>query len=185
MPLHVRNPSGAKGMIRRQCTREYKLDVIRRKVRELHLVAERRPVEQWMGISLDETPRMRTSDVRYITNVYPLVDERMTRWDCQRWLAEHGWKSVPKSSCIGCPFHSDRQWRELRDHSPEEWADAVAFDREIRAGHRGAINKAELQGQAFLHASLVPLDQADLSTPEDHGQLNLFESDCQSGVCGL
>ena len=53
-------------------TREYKLDPIRRKVRELHEAAGRRPVEQWLGISLDEIGRMRTSDVRYITHRYPL-----------------------------------------------------------------------------------------------------------------
>jgi hypothetical protein len=231
MPLHVRDPKGDKGMIRRQCTREYKLDPIRRKVQEVHEAAGRRPVEQWMGISLDEISRMRTSDVRYITNRYPLVDRRMTRHDCRRWLDAHGWPEVPKSSCIGCPYHSDRQWRQLRDtctcgHGRDlhdhpvgcgcpfdgrfahpchghverldgeticpcpgfenaEWADAVEFDQAIRGGHRGSINKVELQGQAFLHPSLVPLDQVDLSTPEDRGQLNLFEDDCQSGVCGL
>jgi len=43
----------------------------------------------------------------------------------------------------------------------------------------------QLLGEAYLHASLVPLDEAHLSTPEDRGQLNLFEADCQSGVCGL
>jgi hypothetical protein len=86
---------------------------------------------------------------------------------------------------ITCRFHSDRQSCKLHDRSPEEWADAVGFDWAIRGGHRGCINKVELQGQAFPHSSLVPLDQADLSTPEDRGQLNLFEADCQSGVCGL
>jgi len=83
-------------------TREYKLDPIRRKVRELHEAAGRRPVEQWLGISLDEIGRMRTSDVQYITHRYPLVERRLTRWDCQRWLQAHGWPEVPKSSCIGC-----------------------------------------------------------------------------------
>ncbi len=185
MPLHVRNSSGAKGMIRRQCTREYKLDPIRRKVREVYEAAGRRPVEQWLGISLDEIGRMRTSDVRYITHRYPLVEQRMTRWDCQRWLGTHGWNSVPKSSCIGCPFHSDRQWRGLRDNAPQEFADAVEFDRAIRSGHVQPDGKVQLLGEAYLHHTLVPLDEADLSTPEDRGQLNLFENDCQSGVCGL
>jgi hypothetical protein len=38
-----------------------------------------------------------------------------------------------------------------------------------------------------LHASLVPLDQVDLSTPEDHGQLSLldgFGMECE-GMCGI
>ncbi len=86
---------------------------------------------------------------------------------------------------ITCPYHSDRQWRELRDRSPKEWADAVAFDQAIRGGHVQPDGKVQPLGEAYLHSSLVPLAQADLSTPEDHGQLNLFENDCASGVCGL
>jgi hypothetical protein len=185
MPLHVRNQDGGKGMIRRQCTREYKLDPIRAAVRHLWQQAGRPPVEQWIGISLDEAQRMRTSDVRYITNVYPLVDQRLTRWDCQRWLDRHGWHQVPKSACVGCPFRSNHEWRWLRDQEPDAWADAVAFDHAIRRGHQGG--SADLLGTAYLHASLVPLDQADLSTPEDHGQLSLldgFRMECE-GVCGV
>jgi len=184
MPLHVRNPDGAKGMIRRQCTSEYKVTMIRRQTRRLWDAAGRPPVEQWQGITADEAARMRTSDVAYITNRYPLVEARETRWDCERWNVAHGWPDVPKSACTGCPFHADRQWRELRDTAPDEWADAVAFDRAIRAGHIQQGGKAQLLGQAFLHPSLVPLDQADLSTPEDHGQLNLFVNECE-GLCGL
>jgi hypothetical protein len=185
MPLHVRNQDGGKGMIRRQCTREYKLDPIRAAVRHLWQQSGRPPVEQWIGISLDEAQRMRTSGVRYITNVYPLVDRRLTRWDCQRWLQTHGWPDVPKSACVGCPFRSNHEWRWLRDHDPDGWADAIAFDRAIRYGHQGG--NGALLGQAFLHASLLPLDEVDLSTPEDHGQLSLldgFGMECQ-GVCGV
>ncbi len=61
-------------------------------------------------------------------------------------------------SQITCPYHSDRQWRELRERSPKEWADAVAFDRAIRHGHPAAIHKQALRGNAFLHPSLRPLD---------------------------
>jgi hypothetical protein len=183
LPLYVRREDGGRGMIRRQCTREYKLTPIRRKVRQLYEQARRSPVEQWLGISVDEAHRMRDSDVRYIALRYPLVEAGMSRGDCQRWLAAHGWPDVPRSSCIGCPFHADRQWRQLRDRSPEEWADAVAFDRAIRHGHPSAIHKAALRGRAFLHRSLRPLDQVDLSPPDD-ADIDGFGNDCQ-GVCGV
>jgi len=35
-----------------------------------------------------------------------------------------------------------------------------------------------------MHRSLVPLDQVDLSTAEDRGQLNLFLNECE-GMCGV
>ena len=197
LPLFVRRADGGRGMIRRQCTREYKLTPIRRQVRALYERAGRPSggVEQWLGISLDETHRMRASDVRYITLRYVLVEQRMTRADCQRWLDAHGWPGVPRSSCIGCPYHSDRQWVELREHAPQEWADAVAFDRAIRHGHPAAIHKTALRGKAFLHPSLRPLDQVDLAPPTRVGRSDAdaakaadeadgFGNDCQ-GVCGV
>ncbi|WP_206692301.1 hypothetical protein [Azospirillum sp. INR13] len=54
------------GMIPRQCTGDFKVVPVRRKVRELAGIAGRRSptvpaVEQWIGISLDEAARMKPS----------------------------------------------------------------------------------------------------------------------------
>lgn len=68
------------------------LDVLRARAEHagIEFIVTRRYDEQWFGISWDETQRMRASDVAYITNAYPLVDRRITRGDCQAWLAERG-----------------------------------------------------------------------------------------------
>jgi hypothetical protein len=66
---------------------------------------------------------------------------------------------VAKSACIGCPYHGNRQWRDLRDNRPEEWADAVAFDEAIR---KGGARGLPLDGQAFLHRSRLPLSIAPI-----------------------
>lgn len=171
------------GMIRRQCTSSYKVVPIRRKVRELLGIAGRRspktPVaETWLGISLDEAIRMKPSFEDWQVNRWPLIEKRMSRQDCLRWLERHGYPLPPKSACIGCPFHSDAAWRRIRDTDPEAWADAVDLDRTIRTGFRG------LRGDVFLHRSAVPLDEADLSTAADHGQLDLWGNECE-GMCGV
>jgi hypothetical protein len=184
-PLYVRNDAGEEGIIRRQCTATYKVEPITRKLRELAGVPNRgrRPtdhrVTQLFGISLDEIQRMRTSDQPWIRNEYPLIDRRMTRWDCLRWNEDRGYPRPPRSACIFCPYHSDAEWRRLRDDDPFSWHQAVAFDAAIRDGSRIA-----LRGETFLHSSLVPLAEVDLSTAEDHGQLNLFDQECE-GMCGL
>lgn len=183
MPLFVKNANGTKGMIRRQCTSDYKIKPIRRKVRELLQASGEKVAEQWFGISLDEVQRMRDSDVRYQRNVYPLIERRMTRQDCLRWMASHEFPTPPKSACIGCPFHGDAQWRALRDVDPAEWDDAVAFDAAIRDGNV-RIGKEGMRGQVFLHSSLKPLPLVDLSTPKDHGQDDLFGNECE-GMCGV
>ncbi len=186
IPAFTRTVKGGRfdiGMIRRQCTKDYKIVPIRRKVRELVGLTRRRSpkhpvVEQWIGISLDEVIRMKPSFEDWRVNRWPLIEQRLSRHDCLRWLERHDYPVPPKSSCVGCPFHSDAVWRDIRDRDPAAWLQAVAVDRAIRTGVRG------IRGEVFLHRSAVPLDQADLSTASDHGQLDLWGNECE-GMCGV
>lgn len=175
MPLHVVNADGQPGMIRRQCTKEYKIRPIQRRLRELG-ATRAAPVELLIGISLDEFTRMRDSRVQYIRHAYPLIDRRMTRHACAAWLERRGYSVPPKSACIGCPFMDNARWRAMRDHAPGEWANAIDFDRRVRRMTR-------INGEVFLHRSLRPLDMVDLSTPEDRGQISMFGAECE-GMCG-
>jgi hypothetical protein len=162
IPYFVRNPDGSDGMGRRQCTSEYKLAPINRKVRELlgaaapdfRRVPRGRVAEQWIGFSTDEIDRVDDKSVRYVRKRYPLLELGMDRSACKRWLHSRGWTTVVKSACIGCPYHGNQQWRTLRDNHPTEWADAVAFDEAIR---KGGARGLPLNGEAFLHRSRVPL----------------------------
>lgn len=190
LPAFSRGKDGRAAPIIRQCTRDYKIDPIIRKERELlgvkpgRRVPREALVEQWMGISTDEYLRAKPSKERWIMARWPLLENRMSRHDCLLWLSRHGYPEPAKSACIGCPYHSDAMWREMRDHDPASWADAVEFDAAIRNGFKGS------RGQLFLHRSLVPLDQVDLSTAAERGQPDLFASFaltnfCEEGMCGV
>jgi hypothetical protein len=177
VPWFMKMPNGDDAMGRRQCTKEYKLTPVRRKVREL--LGDKTPkggAEVWIGISTDEAIRMKPSRVGYMVNRWPLIEQRMNRNDCLRWLERHGYPLAPKSSCIGCPFHSNQQWRELRER-PAEWQDAIEVDAAIRS-------QPGFRGEQYMHRSLVPLADVDLSTAEDRGQLNMFNNECE-GMCGV
>ncbi|MFF9339738.1 hypothetical protein ACF1CG_08260 [Streptomyces sp. NPDC014773] len=164
-------------------TSEYKLKPIKRQARQLLGYPHPKPVprglhaEQWIGISRDEFHRAKDSGIQYLRSAFPLLHldgaadgrEGWTRDDCLRYLRANGWASTPKSACIGCPFHSNAQWRRLRDEQPEEWADAVAFDAAIRAGNaRGNAMGKPLLGEAYLHRSRRPLDQAPIDRVTSH-----------------
>lgn len=192
VPYFVRNPDGSEGMGRRQCTSEYKLKPIKAMVRQLLGYPHPTPVprgtfaEQWIGFSTDEIHRVRdTLDVQYTRPRHPLLELGMSRKDCARWLTACGWKSVAKSACIGCPFHGNAQWRDLRDNSPQEWADAVAFDESIR---KGGARGLPLNGEAFLHRSRIPLSIAPINriTRAEWAdrQTNVFDAiaDIEAGV---
>lgn len=182
VPWHVLMPDGRTAMGRRQCTAEYKLRPLLREKRRLlgYPKGARIPVgscETLLGISTDEASRAKDSRERWNRNVFPLLDHGMNRQDCLAWMQRHGYPQPPKSSCIGCPFHSDAEWRRIKA-DPEAWADAVMLDEAIREPVRG------LRGQQFMHRKLLPLAQIDLSTAEERGQVNLFENECE-GMCGL
>ncbi|WBB78553.1 hypothetical protein O7606_20335 [Micromonospora sp. WMMD882] len=169
MPLFTLGPNGERGMARRQCTSEYKIKPIKAEVRRRlgYPHPSRVPAglraQMAIGISLDEIDRARDADVAYMRNVFPLLDLGWRRTDCLRFLAEQGLGDTPKSSCVGCPFHDDRFWADLRVDSPAEWADAVAFDRAIRGGSAKAnADGHPLRGQFFLHRARVPLDEVVL-----------------------
>ena len=170
-PPNARRDEIEIGMITRQCTTEYKLVPIRRHVRVIAGLERVRStshpvVEQWIGISTDEAIRMKPSFQSWQVNRWPLIEQRMSRSDCLAWLRQHGYPIPPKSACLGCPFHSNARWRQIRDEDPAGWADAVDADRRIRTGFRG------MRAELFLHRSCVPLDQADLS--DDSAQLDLW-----------
>jgi hypothetical protein len=180
MPYFVDGTDG-EGMIKRQCTREYKLDPIRKKLRQLAGLApgeragDRVHVEQWIGISGDELHRLRASREYWITLRYPLVFDLRPAWrrsDCVAWLGrEYPDHPVPRSACIACPFHSNAEWRAMRDCDPASWQEAVTFDRAVR-------KLGGMRGDVYLHASRRPLNEAPIDDV-DPGQGSLFSC----GVC--
>lgn len=183
LPAYTESERDGGGRLRRQCTREYKVEPITRRIRGL---LDLRPgqrvrgvaVTLWIGISLDEVVRMKPNRTSWIQNAWPLIDLRMTRTDCIRWLTQHGYPTPPKSSCVICPYHDNRYWRWLRDEDGEGWQTALDVDQALRGGLHGTRQRV------YLHRSLRPLGDVDLSTPEERGQLGLWEhaEEC-AGVC--
>jgi hypothetical protein len=173
--------TGEHGQVRRQCTGAWKIAPIRRFIRaameERGLKQTPRSVESWLGISRDEFARMRDSDVKYITNVYPLVDLRMSRADCHAWLDQHQLPAPPKSACTFCPYHSLASWKLLKQQGGPDWQEAVAVD--------AAIREKRPPHALYVHPGRRPLAEA-VSIPEDFGAEQLgFDDLCDGGVCGV
>lgn len=176
------------GMLRRQCTQDFKITPIERKVRELLGLrkGQRGPkgpaIEQWIGISTDEAMRMKPSRLSYVRHRWPLVELGISRSGCLRWCEDRGLPRPPKSACTFCPYRSNAEWREMKTHDPVAFAEAVAIDEAIRPGVPGPKRP---KGESwFVHADRVPLADVDLSTAEDRGQLDMFNNECE-GMCGV
>jgi hypothetical protein len=171
IPAFTVSPAGL-GQTHRQCTGDWKINYIRR---WLQSNRNKQPVEQWLGISMDEFQRMHDSDVKYITHRWPLIELKMTRNDCVSWLKAHGLEVPPKSACTFCPYHNQAEWRRIKN-TPDDWREAVEVDREIR--------KARPPYDLFVHPARKPLEEIDFRTQEEKGQMSLWDNEC-SGICGI
>jgi hypothetical protein len=183
IPLFTKNAeTGKKGLLRRQCTADYKILPINKKVRELlgykkgERVKKGTKVEMLMGISLDEIVRTRVNRLKYIKNVYPLVEFQMRRHHCLEWMEKNNYPKPPRSACTFCPYHSNDEWKEIKKNK-QEWDEVVALDKKIR---KGTKKNTDL---VYLHRSAVPIDEADLDPNKD--QQDLFNDICDEGMCGV
>ena len=109
------------GIGKRQCTHEFKIAPITKKLRALLGYAPRRripvgSVEVWLGISLDEAIRMKPSRTAWQVNRWPLVEARLSRHAgaaiyafqppaAGRSRPEHGGRSRPDQ-----PVHQRVRW---------------------------------------------------------------------------
>jgi PP-loop superfamily ATP-utilizing enzyme len=111
-------------MLKRQCTREYKVAPLARYLYDRYPAGR---IGLMLGISVDEYHRMRDSSAARIEHVYPLVDRRLTRWQC-REIVERAGLAVPwKSSCWFCPYRSSvSQWALV-----QRYPDLVGMAREL------------------------------------------------------
>lgn len=176
---------------RRQCTREYKIDVVKREVRSILGIAPGKraqgkfQVECWVGISVDEATRAKPSRYPWIENRWPLLyDIPMRRNECISWMNSHEYGQPAKSACTFCPYRTLEDWRRLRIESPEAFEDACEVDEVIR--RNGPLNSGgnTMDKLQYVHRSLRPLREVVDDESLEEKNLNLFENECE-GMCGV
>jgi hypothetical protein len=175
------------GLAKRQCTRNFKIRPIRREVRRLLGAGPRSyiapgSVEQWIGISIDEADRMKPAGVAFMVNRWPLIEARLDRAACARWLWDRYRRRAPKSSCVYCAFQSPEQWLSRQVNSPADFGYACGVDTALRSN----ANVARFRGRLFLHSSCQPLVEIDFAAivARRNRQGDLFANECE-GVCGV
>lgn len=184
IPAFVTKENGEVGPLWRTCTADYKLAPIFKKQKEIGAIARGQKnvgVISWIGISLDEVHRMKPSREKWSENLWPLIDKRMTRWDCLRWMEKNGYPVPPRSACTYCPFHSDAEWHRLKTQEPEAFASAVDFERRLQKV--SAETKCH-HGAVTLHRSGINIDQVIFDHESRTGQQELFGNECE-GMCGV
>ena len=187
IPFFITKDRQSSAMMHRQCTTAYKLSPIHRQIRETLAVPYGRVVpkdvrvEMWIGISTDESQREKDSREEWVKKVYPLLDAKLSRAQLHAWFqANYPDRILPKSSCIGCPYHSDAIWAEMQRNHPSEFQQATAVDAALRANPN--LTALTADSAAYIHSSLQPLDQIDFS--KTTGYQDLMSQECE-GVCEI
>ena len=188
LPAHAIDSPGAVC----QLTRDYKLEAIIQRIRELMGLKGRQrfPFRQvsvilYLAVTYDqrrraELIRRRLAEYPWLKPVFPLIERKMTLWHCRHWLREYGKLPlpVPRSGCTFCPFRTNKEWRWLRKHDPDAFERALDIDINLRHPD------TDLNPPRFLHHSCVPLCEADLDAPESPAKRTGFNHECE-GMCGL
>lgn len=168
MPMYTTH-GGSLSKLPTYCSNEWKKRPLMRWLREQGVKQAR----QWLGISIDESDRMKLSGVQWLENGFPLIDLGMSRDDCYSLVRQMGWPDPPKSSCFMCPHMGDAQWRHMKASHPADFAAAVEVEQELRV----------IDPTVYLHRSAMPLDQVALDA-----QQGLFDEDtptCAADGCWL
>jgi len=168
------NQTGEASKLSSFCSDKWKVRVCNRYLKKVHGL-DRSEYRKWIGFSMDETNRvlrmMDGEEYKRGLIYFPLVHGVPTkRHEAIRIVERMGWPKPPRSRCWMCPNQSDYEWNEVQSDYPELFEKAIQLDESIR----------ERDPNAFLHSTIKPLRDADLSIPDD-----LFSSSCPSGECFL
>jgi hypothetical protein len=175
IPAFIIDKNKQKGLMLRQCTGDYKITPLNRFVRSL--IGKNAKGIQWMGISIDEITRMKDAREKWKTNYFPLIENNISRYDCIKWMKTKGYPEPPRSACIFCPYHSNKEWLELKDNYPDEFTKAIEYEKKLKETMKQVYR---FRGEPFLHNSLKNLEEVSF----ENDQMNLFENECE-GLCGV
>jgi len=186
---------GGKGMLRRQCTREYKSDQINAKIKEILGLSKhsRYPrILSYIGFSIDELRRVSRPREKWRIIVHPFCNiwatvnkithkqdkffpgNGITRSDIINWLYKNNYPNPGKSSCAFCPYMSNSEWIHIKNNN-QLWLKMIELDSTIRNSSKSGVKE-----KIYLHRSGKPLEIVDLK----ENQEELFEI-CDSGICHI
>lgn len=194
IPAYTKNTDGSMGMLRRQCTGEYKIAVvdkcIRDEIYQLQPGSRRPATEIYKGITTDEIQRMSIPMEAWKVLVYPFCGYRiwkkgherikdyaapvMNRSNLLQWYAENNLLVPPKSSCVFCPYTSEKTWQDMKANDPEDFEAACKVDDAIRDSTKEGVDNP-----VYLHESCQPLRQVIFNENEPE----LFKGECTGEEC--
>ena len=115
--------------MKRDCTSKFKISPIRKFLRTEF--GKKEIFTTYIGIALEESHRMRDSNVKYEVLNYPLVDAKIDREGCMKLLEQEGLPIPNKSGCWFCPFTKKQNWLDMIKNEPDLYNKAIALEKNV------------------------------------------------------
>jgi hypothetical protein len=116
----------------RNCTKNFKITPIRKAIKEKFNIKNTRKkpfhIKMYIAITSDESHRVRDSDISYIENIYPFVDDKINREGCKTILEKYELPIPKKSGCWFCPFHKQKEWTEMLQNRPDLFEKSIKLE---------------------------------------------------------
>lgn len=181
IPWWTIKEDGHKSKMPRNCTIDYKVELISKYVRWELLGykkgqrlrdEDKKAREMHMGFSAEEARRCKENPNPMFVNKFPLVEMGLTRADNYAYIKDVWGLETRASACAFCPFHKNYFFKYLRENEPEQFAQVVGVDELLR----DKKPKPPMDSDLFISRSRKRL--MDL-TDEDCNDAECFE------YCGM
>ncbi len=150
----------------RSCTDKFKVKPIHK-----YLKSRAKKTIVYIGFDYGESRRRRESNVDFIVNSFPLIDDKINRQGCEDIIRKNGFDIPVKSGCYICPFQKLDEWKQLRKEHPDLFKKAMLLEKNAQARNPEAL---------FNVISLEKLDQAER---EQRNIGNFIGEPCEHGWC--
>lgn len=175
IPWWTLGNDGHKSRMPRNCTLEYKVQVISKFVRWEMLGykkgqrlrdEDKKAHEMHMGFSFEERRRCKESPNPMFVNRFPLVEMGLVRADNYAYIRDVWGLETKASACAFCPFHRNYFFQHLKENLPDTYRQLLEVDGLLR----DKTPKPPMDSELFISRSRKRL--ADL-TPDE----------CQDAEC--
>lgn len=176
IPWWTLGDDGHKSRMPRNCTIDYKVELISKYVRWEVLGykkgqrlrdEDKKAHEMHMGFSAEEARRCKDNPNPMFVNRFPLVDMGLARADNFAYIKDVWGLETKASACCFCPYHKNYFFKYLKENLPETYAKLVEMDELLRDKNP----KPPMDSDLFISRSRKRLE--DL-TPEDCNDAECF-----------
>lgn len=137
IPFWSVDENGKKGKMMRNCTLDYKINIMQKFVRSELLgyrkgqhtkTEDLKAHEMHLGFSKEEEHRCKDNPHKMFVNMFPLCEMNLVRADNYTYIKDVWGLETKASACCFCPFHTNYFFQHIKENNKYEYDKTVEFD---------------------------------------------------------